>query len=284
MAQADDNSLPKDRVYGLGEYLRPPLIQFYRCKNILIEDVTLLRSPFWVIHPVLSQNITVRGVNIRSHGVNSDGCDPESCRDILIENTSFDTGDDCIAIKSGRNNDGRRLNVPTENIIIRNSEFKDGHGGVVLGSECSGGIRNIFAENCVMDSPNLDRALRFKNNAVRGGILENVHMRNVQIGQVAESVLTIDLLYEEGAKGPHKAVVRNVSMNNITSTGSPRVMFIRSFEGAEIDNIRIANSAFSGITTTEVVQHAGTITLKNVNITPAKAAKAANSVPPPAEK
>jgi unsaturated rhamnogalacturonyl hydrolase len=282
MAQANDNSRPEDRVYGPGEYLRPPLIQFYRCKNILIEDVTLLRSPFWVINPVLSQNITVRGVTINSHGANSDGCDPESCRDVLIENTKFDTGDDCIAIKSGRNDDGRRIGVPSENIIIRNCEFKDGHGGVVLGSECSGGIRNVFAENCVMDSPNLDRALRFKNNAVRGGILENVHMRNVQIGRVAESVLTIDLLYEEGAKGPHKAVVRNVSMNNITSTGSPRVMFIRSFEGAEIDDIRIANSTFSGITTTEVLQHIGTITLSNVNIIPAKAARAANSVPPPA--
>ena len=282
MKEAEDNSAPKDRVYGLGEYLRPPLIQFYSCKNILIEDVTLLRSPFWVIHPVLSQNITVRGVNILSHGPNSDGCDPESCRDVLIENTKFDTGDDCIAIKSGRNNDGRRLNVPSENIVIRNSEFKDGHGGVVLGSECSGGIRNVFAENCRMDSPNLDRALRFKNNAVRGGVLENVHMRDVQIGRVAESVLTIDLLYEEGAKGPHRAIVRDVSMNNITSTNSPRVMYIRSFDRAVIDDIRISNSTFSGITATEVMQHAGTITLNKVNIIPAKAASSANSVPAPA--
>jgi unsaturated rhamnogalacturonyl hydrolase len=283
MKQADDDSLPKDRVYGLGEYLRPPFIQFYRCQNILIEDVTLLRSPFWVITPALSKNITVRGVNIRSHGVNNDGCDPESCSDILIENTTFDTGDDCIAIKSGRNNDGRRVNVPSENIIIRNCEFKDGHGGVVLGSECTGGIRNVFAENCRMDSPNLDRALRFKNNAVRGGVLENVHMRDVQIGSVAESVLTIDLLYEEGAKGPHKAVVRNVSMNNITSTNSPRVMFIRSFEGAVIDDIRIAHSTFSGITTTEVMQHAGKIILDHVNIIPAKPTRSANSVPAPSK-
>ncbi len=282
MQQADDYSLPEERVYGLGEYLRPPLIQFYRCKNILVEDVTLLRSPFWVIHPVLSQNITVRGVTIISHGANSDGCDPESCTDVLIENTKFDTGDDCIAIKSGRNNDGRRLAVPSQNIIIRNSEFKDGHGGVVLGSECSGDIRNVFAENCVMDSPNLDRALRFKSNAVRGGVLENVHMRNVRIGRVAEAVLTIDLLYEEGARGPHKPVVRNVSMTDITSTGSPRVMFVRSFDNAEIDNIRIAYSTFSGLTSTEVLQHAGNVTLNQVNFIPAKTARAANSVPPPA--
>src|SRR5690606_30978489 len=109
------------------------------------------------------------------------------------------------------------------------------HGGVVLGSECSGGIRNIFVENCTMDSTNLDRALRFKNNAVRGGVLENVFMRNVTVGRVAEAVLTIDLLYEEGANGAHQPIVRNVHLENITSSASPRVMFIRGFEGAIVD-------------------------------------------------
>ncbi|HYC73067.1 MAG TPA: glycoside hydrolase family 88 protein, partial [Opitutaceae bacterium] len=258
------------RVFGPGHFLRPNFIQPYRCRNILIEGVTIVRSPMWEINPVLSQNITVRGVKIVSHGPNNDGCDPESCRDVLIEDTLFDTGDDCIAIKSGRNNDGRRVGVPSENIIVRNCVMKDGHGGVVLGSECSGGIRNVFVENCEMDSPELDRALRFKNNAVRGGVLENVFMRNVRIGQVAEAVLTIDLLYEEGARGPHRPVVRNVQMDNITSSASPRVMFIRGFEGAIVENIRIANSTFNGVTETEVVQHAGTITLQNVTITPAK--------------
>jgi unsaturated rhamnogalacturonyl hydrolase len=233
------------------------------------------------VHPVLSQNITVRGLKIKSHGPNNDGCDPESCTDVLIEDCVFDTGDDCIAIKSGRNGDGRRVNVPTENLIVRNCTMKDGHGGVVLGSECTGGIRNVFVEDCVMDSENLDRALRFKNNAVRGGILENVFMRNVKVGRVGEAVLTIDLLYEEGAKGPFKPVVRNVQIDNVTSTGSPRVMYIRGFEGAEVDNIRISNSTFNNVTETEVVQYAGGITLTNVTINPAKAAKSLNSVPPP---
>ena len=96
-------------MFGEGSCLRPNFIQPYRCKNILIEGVTIIRSPMWVIHPVLSQNITVRGVTVTSHGPNNDGCDPESCRDVLIEDCVFDTGDDCIAIKSGRNNDGRRV-------------------------------------------------------------------------------------------------------------------------------------------------------------------------------
>src|SRR5690606_15444019 len=124
-------------------------------------------------------------------------------------------------------------------------------------------------------------ALRFKNNAVRGGVLENVFMRNVRIGQVGEAVLTIDLLYEEGAKGEFMPVVRNVQMDTITSTGSPRVMFIRGFEGATVDQIRISNSTFSGVTETEVIQHAGAITLTNVTIEPKVGARSLNTVPAP---
>jgi unsaturated rhamnogalacturonyl hydrolase len=266
-----------ERVYGPGHYLRPNFIQPYRCRNILIEGVTIVRSPMWELNPVLSQNITVRGLTITSHGPNNDGCDPESCQDVLIEDTLFDTGDDCIAIKSGRNNDGRRVGVPTENVIVRRCTMKDGHGGVVLGSEISGGVRNVFIEDCVMDSPNLDRALRFKNNAVRGGVLENVFMRRVKVGRVAEAVLTIDLLYEEGAKGAHKPVVRNVQIEDVTSSGSPRVMFIAGFEGAIIDNIRFKDCTFNGVEQAEVVSGIGTFSFRNVTINPAKKVRAANS-------
>jgi unsaturated rhamnogalacturonyl hydrolase len=281
IAMGEADTPVAQRVFGPGDFLRPNFIQPYRSKNILIEDVTILRSPMWEIHPVLSQNITVRGVKINSHGPNNDGCNPESSSDVLIENSVFDTGDDCIAIKSGRNGDGRRVNVPSENIVIRHNIMKDGHGGVVLGSECSGGIRNVFVENCEMDSPNLDRALRFKNNAVRGGVLENVFMRNVRIGQVAEAVLTIDLLYEEGAAGAFKPVVRNVQLDNITSSASPRVLFVRGFEGAVVEGIRISNSTFRGVTATEVLSHTGSISFSNVTIEPATKPTSLNSVPPP---
>ncbi|MDX2260547.1 MAG: glycosyl hydrolase family 28 protein, partial [Gemmatimonadales bacterium] len=247
----------------------------------LIEGVTLNRSPMWNINPVLCRNVTIRGVKVISHGTNNDGCNPESSQDVLIEDCLFDTGDDCIAIKSGRNGDGRRLNVPSENIIVRNCRMKDGHGGVVLGSECTGGIRNVFVDNCEMDSPELDRALRFKNNAVRGGVLENVFMRNVRIGRVAEAVVTIDLLYEEGAKGAFKPVVRNVQLEKVTSAASPRVLFVRGFPGAVIEGIRIVDSTFTGLTETEVVEHAGSIILDRVTLTPAKGARSLNSVAPP---
>src|SRR5947209_4417758 len=158
-----------ERVFGQGNFLRPNFIQPYRSRNVLIEGVRIVNSPMWEIHPVLSSNVTVRGVQISSHGPNNDGCDPESSRDVLIADCIFDTGDDCIAIKSGRDNDGRRVGVASENIVIRGCTMKDGHGGVVVGSEISGGCRNVFVEDCRMDSPNLDRALRFKSNARRGG-------------------------------------------------------------------------------------------------------------------
>jgi unsaturated rhamnogalacturonyl hydrolase len=280
LVQMGESNVPvAQRVFGPGHFLRPNFIQPYRCKNILIEGVNIIRSPMWELHPVLSTNITVRGLNIVSHGPNNDGCDPESCRDVLIETTVFDTGDDCIALKSGRNNDGRRVNVPTENVIVHNCTMKDGHGGVVLGSECSGGIRNVFVLDCVMDSPQLDRALRFKSNATRGGVLENVFMRNVKVGRVSEAILTIDLLYEEGAKGNFRPIVRNVELDNVTSTASPRVLFIRGFPNAVIDDIRIRNSTFKGVTDAEVLSHTGSLQFQNVTIEPAMTTRAMNSEP-----
>ena len=273
------------RIFGPGHHLRPNFIQPYRCKNILIEGVTIIRSPMWEINPELSENITVRGVTISSHGPNNDGCDPESCRDVLIEGCIFDTGDDCIAIKSGRNNDGRRIGVPAENHVVRGCTMKDGHGGVVIGSEISGGCRNIFVEDCVMDSPELDRALRLKSNARRGGVLENIFMRNVRIGRVAEAVLTIDLLYEEGAKGDFPPTIRNIRLEHITSEHSPRVLWIHGFPGATIDNIRISDSQFRGVETAEQVTGAGRIEFSNVTIEPAQKSPGRNSRPaePPAQ-
>ncbi len=236
-----------ERVFTEGSYLRPQFIQPYRCRNVLIQGVTLLRSPMWEINPVLCTNVTVRGVQIMTHGPNNDGCNPESCRDVLIENCVFDTGDDCIAIKSGRNADGRRINVPSENIVVRGCRMKEGHGGVTLGSEISGHVRHVFVEDCEMDSPNLDRALRFKNNALRGGILEHVYVRNVRVGQVADAVLSVDLFYEEGQNGPFAPVVRNVEMRNVTSAKSKYGLYMRAYEKSEISGIRIVDCRFDGV-------------------------------------
>jgi polygalacturonase len=254
------------RVFGDGDYLRPNFIQPYRCMNVLVEGVTIINSPMWEIHPVLCSNVTVRGVKINSHGPNNDGCNPESCRDVLIENCDFDTGDDCIAIKSGRNADGRRINVPSENIIVRGCRMKDGHGGVTIGSEISGGTRNVFTENCVMDSPNLDRALRFKNNAMRGGVLENVHMRDCEVGEVADAILSIDFYYEEGAKGTFTPVVRNVRMSNVTSRKSKYALYLRGFANAPIYDVELENCSFNNVEKPNVIEYVEGLRLDNVRI------------------
>jgi hypothetical protein len=210
----------------------------------------------WELHPTLCTNVTVRGLDISSHGPNNDGCDPESCRDVLIEDCLFDTGDDCIAIKSGRNNDGRRIGVASENIVIRHCTMKDGHGGVVIGSEVSGGCRNVYAEDCEMDSPNLDRVLRLKSNAVRGGVIENVFVRDITVGQVADAVLQVDFMYEEGPNGSHKPVARNIVMEGITVNRTPRVFNVVGFPGAEISGVRVRGSVFRDVQKPDVIKEA----------------------------
>ena len=262
-----------ERVYGDGHFLRPNFIQPYRCKNVLIEGVTITNSPMWEIHPVLCTNVTVRGVTVRSLGTNNDGCDPESCRDVLIEDCVFETGDDCIAIKSGRNNDGRRIGTPAENIVIRRCTMRDGHGGVTMGSEVSGGVRNVFVSDCTMDSPNLERAFRFKSNAVRGGVIENIDVRNVKIGRVAKAVLSVEFDYEEGANGPHQPVLRDVRIENVTSESSRSVAIITAFPGAVIEGVRLKDCIFRGVEAADVLKHAGSPTLENVTIESAKKKK-----------
>lgn len=267
LMEACERDLPvAERLFAEGSYLRPQFIQPYRCANVLIEGVTILNSPMWEIHPVLSQNVTVRGVTIRSHGPNNDGCDPESCRDVLIEDCMFDTGDDCIAIKSGRNRDGRRVNVPSENILVAGCRMKDGHGGVTIGSEVSGSVRNVFAERCQMDSPNLDRALRLKTNAVRGGVIENVYMRDVTVGQVADAVLHVDFHYEEGAKGGFLPVVRNIRMSNVTCRKSRYALYLRGFDQSPIDGVSLENCEFDGVGSADVIEHVRGLSLRGVKV------------------
>ena len=255
-----------ERVFGDGHFLRPNFIQPYRSRNVLIDGVTIINSPMWEIHPVLCRSVTVRNVTINSHGPNNDGCNPESSRDVLIERCTFDTGDDCIALKSGRNDDGRRLNVPVENVVIRDCSMKDGHGGVVIGSEISGGARNVFAERCRMDSPRLDRALRLKTNSVRGGIIEGIHMRDVTVGQVAEAVVTIDFFYEEGDTGKYPPVVRDIDVRNVTSQKSQYALLLRGYQHAPIRGVRIADCRFDGVAKPDVLEAVRYLQLANVPI------------------
>jgi polygalacturonase len=267
LAQMVEDAVPVDkRVFGEGSYLRPQFVQPYRCENVLIEGVTIVNSPMWEINPVLCRNVTVRGVTVKTHGPNNDGCDPESCRDVLIEKCHFDTGDDCIAIKSGRNADGRRLHTPSENIIVRGCEMKDGHGGVTIGSEISGGCRNVFVEDCRMDSPNLERVLRLKTNSVRGGFIEDVYLRNVTVGEVADAVVHIDFFYEEGNTGQFMPVVRNIQVERVTCRKMKSVLYLRGYPNAQIRGVRVSDSVFEEAAKPDTVENVQGLELRNVKV------------------
>lgn len=263
---AENNIPPEKRIFGEGHYLRPNFFQPYKCKNVLMEGVTLKNSPMWFIHPVLSSNISIVGVTVEGLGPNNDGCDPESCKDVLIKNCSFNTGDDCIAIKSGRNADGRRINMPSENFVIQNCTMKDGHGGVVIGSEITGGVRNIFTENCIMDSPNLDRAIRIKTNAVRGGTTENIFVRNIKVGQVGEAVILVDYFYEEADKGNFIPTVRNINIENVTSQKSKYAVWIKAFKNSTLKNVKIENCSFENVEQPNFIENVENLKFKNVTV------------------
>lgn len=253
LVQLAEDGVPADgRIFGEGHYLRPSFVEFFECTNAMIKDIKILNAPFWVIHPIKSTNVIVDGVTITSHGPNNDGCDPEYCKNVVIRNCSFNTGDDCIAIKSGRDGDGRRVNIPSENIVVQNCKMFDGHGGVTIGSEISAGVRNVFVENCIMDSPELDRAIRIKSNTRRGGFVENLYVRNVQVGQVKESVLGIDMFYsihgnQTGNYMPH---VQNILLENVTvKNGGDYGILAKGIPAQPINSITFKNVVIEKVKT-----------------------------------
>ncbi len=233
-----------NRVFGEGHYLRPNFVEFFECTNVLLKDVTVINSPFWVIHPMKSTNVTIDGVTVRSHGHNNDGCDPEYSKNVIIKNCIFDTGDDCIAIKAGRDADGRRVGMKSENIVVQNCTMFDGHGGVTIGSEISGGVSNVYVENCIMNSPNLDVAIRLKTNSRRGALIENFYVRNIEIGQVKEAVLKVDMFYNVHGNQTGNFIPRieNISLENVNVKNAGKYSILaKGYKESPIKNITFKN-------------------------------------------
>lgn len=279
--QKDDHNLPtlfkmiedgtpvEERIFGEGHQLRPLFLEVLECENVLIEGVTFTNAPFWVIHPLKSKYIKVDGVTVNSHGPNNDGCDPEYSKYVHITNCNFNTGDDCIAIKSGRNGDGRRVNIPSENILVENCNMKDGHGGVVMGSEISAGVRNVFVRNCIMNSPNLDRAIRIKTNTLRGGFVENVYVKDIEVGQVKEAVLKINTYYgiygvQEGEFIPS---ISNINLENITvENGGKYGLLIKGRKEKPITGISLKNVTIKNTETPLLIENCESIDYINTTI------------------
>lgn len=258
----------KDRIFGKGHYLRPTFVEFYRSKNILIQGVTIKNSPFWILHPTLSQNVTIDGVKTISPGPNNDGCDPESCTDVLIKSCYFSNGDDCIAIKSGRNQDGRRVGIPSKNIIVEDCHMRDGHAGVAIGSETSGGIENVYVRDCVMNSPHLERAIRIKSNACRGGVLKNFYYRNIEVGTVHEAVVKINMLYgNESGKGCHfPPMLSNVNIDHVVSHKSEYAIYIQGRQDKAVRDITIKNCKFNNVEKVDYVEYTKDMDIEHTTV------------------
>ncbi len=225
-------------------HFRPPMIQFKHCKNVLIEGITLRNSPFWNIHPVFCHNITIQDVNIISpeKSENTDGIDIDSSSKVRITNCYIDVGDDCIVIKSGLDEDGRRVGIPTEDVVIDNCTMKHGHGGVVIGSEMSADVRNIVVSNCVFHDT--DRGIRLKTRRGRGGVVENIRMGNIVMQNVTEA-FTMNMHYwKDSSKEPvsdRTPRFRTIHLHHITAIDCRKAGNLVGLEEMPLQDIRFSD-------------------------------------------
>ncbi len=210
-AMADNNVPVSQRVFGSGHFLPPQMIQPFGSDTVLLEGVTVINSPFWHLNPNLCRNVTVDGLTISSSGPNTDGCDPESCDGVVVQNVTYNTGDDCMAIKAGRDSDGRRVNVPCQNVVIQHCTFANGHGGITIGSEMTGGVKNVYARDLSMNSANLQAGHRIKTNTLRGGYVVNTNVYRVNAGTVGGSLLLIQGNYS-GQTGNYPPEVTGITL------------------------------------------------------------------------
>lgn len=289
--QISDMNVPRSNLTDaqwleIKDFLRPVMVNFTECKNILLEGVLFENSPAWNIHPLMCENVIIDNVFIRNPGFsqNGDGLDLESCVNSIVVNSTFDVGDDAICIKSGKDEDGRRRARPTENVIIDNCKVFQGHGGFVVGSEMSGGVKNISVANCQFLGT--DVGLRFKSTRGRGGVVENIYIRDINMFDIATESFLFDLYYggksaveslEDGDELPVEAVVpqvdettpvfRNIYVKNLVSRNARRAMFFNGLPEMNIKNINVENVTISATKGAELVESKD-ITFKNVKIIP----------------
>lgn len=275
---------------SIKDFLRPVMLNFIECKNVLLQGVLFENSPSWNIHPLLCENVIVDGVFIRNPAFaqNGDGLDLESCKNVLVVNSTLDVGDDAICLKSGKDAEGRKRGRPTENVIVDNCIVFKGHGGFVVGSEMSGGVRNISVSNCKFIGT--DVGLRFKSTRGRGGVVENIYINNISMFDIVNDSFLFDLYYggksaseslEDGDETNSKPemmaanettpVFRNIYVKNIVSRNARRAMFFNGLPEMNISNIQVENAQISALLGAELSESDGII-LKNIQIIPQKGA------------
>ncbi|MDU0315021.1 glycoside hydrolase family 28 protein [Phycicoccus sp. M110.8] len=264
IAMGDAGVPVEQRQFGGGYRLRPSFIEPHTCTDVEISGITIVNSPMWEVHPTLSQNVLVEGITVNSHGPNNDGCDPECSRMVVIRDCTFDTGDDCIAIKSGKNADGRRVGVPSLDILVEDCRMADGHGGVTIGSEMSGGARNVFVRNCEMSSPNLNIALRFKTNSARGGYITNFHAKDITVGEVSGAAIDVNFYYGEGDGYDFNPKVSGINVENMTVRSAKQSLNVSGYPDDHIVGLHLRNVDFGTTTKAPTVAYVDDVTLVDV--------------------
>ncbi|WP_370947383.1 glycosyl hydrolase family 28 protein [Amycolatopsis sp. cg5] len=271
--QAVDGVPVAERKYGNGHYLKPNMIQFYKCKNILISDVSIKNPAMWTIHPVLSQNVTVKNVKVYSRGAMVDGCDPESCSDVHITGCDFDTGDDGTVIKSGRDTDGRRVGVPSENIVIENNDYYGRWGAITIGSEMSGGVRNVFAQDNrihIGSSYKSFYGVYIKTNKRRGGIIDGIYVRRLSGGPCDRGGVYVDMNYSLTGPGFGAIVhpkVRNIFLSDIKLDDSPFAVKINGSADSPLETFHATDCVFTKIDTAKPsISNAKDVVFTNVKV------------------
>ena len=273
-----------DEFYqSIKDFLRPNLLVLTRCNKILLEGITFQNSPAWCLHPLMSENIVVRNVSVKNpwYAQNGDGIDLESCKNVLIENSTFDVGDDGICIKSGRDAEGRKRGMPTQDVVVRNCTVYAAHGGFVIGSEMSGGAKNIWVDDCTFIGT--DIGLRFKTTRGRGGVVENIYVNNITMKDIVGEAILFDMYYaaqdpvplagekREPPKVEIKPVTeetpqfKNIYISNVVASGAEKAIFVRGLPEMNVRNIVMQNlviQAKQGLDMTEGTD----ITLKNVQV------------------
>ena len=256
----------EDRIFGREEGLRPQFIQPINSKNILIEGITIIDGPMWTIHPVYCENTIIRDLKIITAGPNTDGINPDSCKNMLIEDCDFETGDDCIAIKSGINEDGRRVNKPTENLLIRCCKAKEGHGGVVIGSEMSGGVKNVHVHDCVFNGG--ERGIRLKSMRGRGGCVENLLFEDIEINNLRDQGIILNMYYDATTVEPRSEMpplFKNITVRSIKGKNIAQPVVLRGLPEKKMKDITLENIDLSGKEGLRASNLDG-LYLKNINL------------------
>jgi polygalacturonase len=237
---AESEGVPVEkRVFGTEEAaLRPQFLQTINCRNVLVEGVTFLNGPMWTVHPVYCESVLVRGITVRSEGPNTDGLNPDSCRNVLVEGCSFHTGDDCIAINSGMNEDGWRVDRACENIVIRDCTMSEGHGAVAIGSGMSGGVRNVYVHDCHVTGG--DQGIRLKSMRGRGGFVENVRFENIHMAGLRQEAIVLNMFYGSStaaSRSDAPPAFRNVHIRDVTCESAGVAVAIRGLPEQPIERV-----------------------------------------------